>query len=71
MIRAALKMPFSELQEQFHYLAAIFLSVLSIAAASGLFGANTYMIITNSSMIEMDTLFQGNPFSRRKRVVKS
>lgn len=71
MLKASLQTPFPEMPDQLQYLAAIFLSVLSILGAAGLFGANTYMIVSNQSMIEMDTLFQGNPFSRRKRVVKS
>jgi hypothetical protein len=49
----------------------MFVSGALILSLGALFGMHTYIIATNTSTLEMDALFSGNPFSRKRRVLKN
>ena len=64
-------MSFTEFNRETNFSAAMFVSGALILSLGGLFGMHTYIIATNTSTLEMDALFSGNPFSRKKRVLKN
>lgn len=71
MVRAAFQMSFTKFNKEVNYQAVMMVACALILSLGVLFGMHTYLIATNTSTLEMDALYAGNPFNRKKRVLKS
>jgi hypothetical protein len=72
MIYAAVTAPsFRQFELKMHYTAGMMLSTALCFSLSGLFAMHVFILITNSSTIEMSELWANNPFRHTKTVRKT
>ena len=71
MIHSAFTLSFTEFNKETNYQAAGMAATAMVFSLGILLGVHTFILGSNTSTLEMDVLWGGNPFSRKKRVLKS
>ena len=71
MVHSAFTEGFKKFDKNMHQTASMMVSVALIFSLGGLLGLHSYLILTNSSTLEMGQLADGNPFRRTKLVQKT
>jgi membrane protein CcdC involved in cytochrome C biogenesis len=68
MIYTCLLVSFSRFEQNNNYSIVMMLSASLALSLLGLLGMHTYLVLNNSSTLELSMLMGGNPFMRKKRV---
>lgn len=68
MIYTCLVVDFSRFENDNQFSIVMLMSSALALSLLGLLGMHSYILLTNTSTLEMSMLFYGNPFMRKKRV---
>ena len=68
MIYTCLAVNFSKFEQDTSFSIVMLMSSALSLSLMGLLGMHTYLILSNTSTLEMGMLFSNNPFMRKKRV---
>ena len=71
MIYTCLAVNFNRFEQDTNFSIVMLMSAALSLSLMGLFGMHTYLILNNTSTLEMAMLFSNNPFMRKKRVFTS